>query len=201
MKEITAISNNFGAGEISFRTLQKDSIVIMTGEVSVNTAHPQYLSAQVLEITVPSLSIISEGDCVMSCSNEALSWTDDYLYIGASLRKFQGNPDGSPWSLPISSIPVYETKLAMLMPVTDSSITRLQGIIAVASFASGVGIAVGCLFVVPPPGEISNSAISIVSELLVLAGAILGVKSSYDTKFRRFEAELENKADKHKEGP
>lgn len=195
MKEITAISNNFGAGVISFRTLQKDSIVIMTGEVSVNTAHPQYLSAQVLEITVPSLSIkksavaglpmlasgqlprqgtfaktwvkdrnticiekisafdsygsfdllfstayvpvgarppfqtltdgymsiISEGDCVMSCSNEALSWTDDYLYIGASLRKFQGNPDGSPWSLPISSIPVYETKLAMLMPVTDSS--------------------------------------------------------------------------------
>lgn len=82
----------------------------------------------------------------------------------------------------------------------NSSITRLQGTIAVASFASGVGIAVGCLFVVPPPGEISNSAISIVSELLVLAGAILGVKSSYDTKFRRFEAELENKADKHKEG-
>jgi hypothetical protein len=29
-----------------------------------------------------------------------------------------------------------------------------------------------------------------VSELLVLCGAILGVKASYDVKFRKFEAEL-----------
>lgn len=75
-------------------------------------------------------------------------------------------------------------------------LTRLQGAIAIASFASGVGIAVACLFVVPPHGHIENSAISIVSELLVLCGAILGVKASYDTKFRRFENELQHKADK-----
>ena len=75
-------------------------------------------------------------------------------------------------------------------------LTRLQGAIAIASFASGVTIASLCLFVVPPYGEISNSAISIVSELLVLAGAILGVKTSYDMKFRRFENELRHKADK-----
>ena len=71
-------------------------------------------------------------------------------------------------------------------------LTRLQGIIAVASFTSGVVIAAVCLFLVPPLGEIANSAISIVSELLVLCGAILGVKASYDTKFRKFEAELHN---------
>ena len=75
-------------------------------------------------------------------------------------------------------------------------LTRLQGAIAIASFASGVTIASLCLFFVPPYGEISNSAISIVSELLVLAGAILGVKTSYDMKFRRFENELRHKADK-----
>ena len=69
-------------------------------------------------------------------------------------------------------------------------LTKLQGIIAVASFSSGVLIAVVCLFWSPPLGEIANSAISIVSELLVLCGAILGVKASYDTKFRKFEAEL-----------
>lgn len=57
-------------------------------------------------------------------------------------------------------------------------------------------IACACLFLVPPPGEISNSAISIVSEMLVLTGAILGVKTSYDIKFHKFEAELRNKADK-----
>ena len=53
-------------------------------------------------------------------------------------------------------------------------LTRLQGIIAVAGFGSGVIIAM----------------VSIVSELLVLCGAILGVKASYDTKFRKFEAEI-----------
>jgi len=69
-------------------------------------------------------------------------------------------------------------------------LTRLQGAIAIASFSSGVGIAVICLFFVPPLGEITSSALSIVSELLVLCGAILGVKASYDVKFRKFEAEL-----------
>ena len=69
-------------------------------------------------------------------------------------------------------------------------LTRLQGIIAVASFSSGVIIAAVCIFFIPPLGEIASSAISIVSELLVLCGAILGVKASYDVKFRKFEAEL-----------
>ena len=69
-------------------------------------------------------------------------------------------------------------------------LTKLQGLIAIASFSSGVIIASVCLFLIPPLGEIANSAISIVSELLVLCGAILGVKASYDVKFRKFEAEL-----------
>ena len=69
-------------------------------------------------------------------------------------------------------------------------LTRLQGIIAVASFSSGVLIAAVCLFFIEPLGEIASSAVSIVSELLVLCGAILGVKASYDVKFRKFEAEL-----------
>ena len=62
--------------------------------------------------------------------------------------------------------------------------------------ANELTIACVCLFLIHPHGEISNSAISIVSELLVLAGAILGVKTSFDVKFRRFENELRHKADK-----
>lgn len=78
-------------------------------------------------------------------------------------------------------------------------LTRLQGIIAIASFSSGVVIAAVCLFLIPPLGEIANSAISIVSELLVLCGAILGVKASYDVKFRKFEAELKDVIDNEKQ--
>ena len=76
-------------------------------------------------------------------------------------------------------------------------LTKLQGGIAIASFSAGVVIAVGCLFFVPPPGEITNSAISIVSELLVLCGAILGVKASFDAKLNKMEAELRHKLDKN----
>ena len=69
-------------------------------------------------------------------------------------------------------------------------LTRLQGGIAIASFVMGSLISCVCLFFIRPLGEITSSAISIVSELLVLCGAILGVKASYDVKFRKFEAEL-----------
>ena len=78
-------------------------------------------------------------------------------------------------------------------------LARLQGIIAVASFSSGVISASVCLFFIPPLGEIASSAISIVSELLVLCGAILGVKASYDVKFRKFEAELQDVIEKEKQ--
>lgn len=78
------------------------------------------------------------------------------------------------------------------MVMENNGITKLQGAIAVASFVSGVG----SIFFVPPPGEIASSAVSIVSELLILCGAILGVKASYDTKFRKFQDELNQKADK-----
>ena len=80
--------------------------------------------------------------------------------------------------------------------MAKTELTKLQGAIAIASFSAGVVIAMVCLFWIDPKGEIANSAISIVSELLVLCRAILGVKASYDTKFRKFENELRHKQDK-----
>lgn len=75
---------------------------------------------------------------------------------------------------------------------TRNELTRLQGAMAIASFSAGVLIATVCIFWIEPKGEIANSAISIVSELLVLCGAILG----YDIKLRKFQKELDRKADK-----
>lgn len=75
---------------------------------------------------------------------------------------------------------------------TRNELTRLQGAMAIASFSAGVFIATVCIFWIEPKGEIANSAISIVSELLVLCGAILG----YDIKLRKFQKELDRKADK-----
>jgi len=70
-------------------------------------------------------------------------------------------------------------------------LTIIQSRLAIASFTCGVLIAAVCLFVIPPLGEIASSAISIVSELLVLAGALLGIKTSFDIKLKRFEGKIE----------
>jgi len=75
--------------------------------------------------------------------------------------------------------------------MVKQELTKLQGAIAIASFSAGVLIAMVCLFFIEPLGEIASSAISIVSELLVLCGAILGVKASYDVKLRKFQAEID----------
>ena len=67
----------------------------------------------------------------------------------------------------------------------------LQGKMATASFIMGCVIAVMCLFCYEPLGEIATSAISIVSMFLVLAGALVGVKGSFDHQSQKFAAEIE----------
>lgn len=68
--------------------------------------------------------------------------------------------------------------------------TKLQGWMAVASFSVGSLIAIGCIFFVEPLGHIENSAISIVSEFLILSGALLGIKNLYDLKFKKLEDKI-----------
>lgn len=74
----------------------------------------------------------------------------------------------------------------------SDELTKIQSRLAIASFTCGVAIAAICLFFIPPIGEIASSAISIVSELLVLCGALLGIKTSYDIKLRRFQSEIDD---------
>ena len=76
---------------------------------------------------------------------------------------------------------------------TKTDYTRLQGILAVASFVCGVLLACICLFAIDPKGEISSGGISIVSELLILCGALLGIKVGYDTKMQKFEARIDSR--------
>lgn len=68
----------------------------------------------------------------------------------------------------------------------NERITRLQGRMAVASFIAGTLIACVCLFFIEPLGEITASALSLVSEFLILAGALLGVQLAVDAKLQKF---------------
>lgn len=72
---------------------------------------------------------------------------------------------------------------------------------ATASFIMGCVIAVMCLFCYEPLGEIATSAISIVSMFLVLAGALVGVKVSFDHQSQKFAAEIERIARQRDEHP
>ena len=78
---------------------------------------------------------------------------------------------------------------------TRIELTRLQGGIAIASFCMGALISCVCLFFIRPLGEITSSAIIIVSNFLVLCGGILGVKASTDVRFKNLEMKVD-----HQEG-
>ena len=77
------------------------------------------------------------------------------------------------------------------MPKTPhNELTRLQGVMAIASFAAGTIISFVCIFFIPPLGEISSTAMMAVSEFLVLCGGLLGFKASYDTNLQKFRGDL-----------
>lgn len=52
-----ALANNFGVAEIEFHTWQEKGLVILNGVVCIDTDNEKYKAAEVLEITVPDLSI------------------------------------------------------------------------------------------------------------------------------------------------
>ena len=52
-----ALANNFGVAEIEFRDWQEKGLVLLNGVVSIDTENESYKAADVLEITVPDLSI------------------------------------------------------------------------------------------------------------------------------------------------
>lgn len=70
---------------------------------------------------------------------------------------------------------------------------KFQNFIATTLICCGVVLASICLFFIEPLGEIHNSAIAIVSEMLILGGALLGVNANFDHKLKKFEATMVQK--------
>lgn len=66
----------------------------------------------------------------------------------------------------------------------------IQNALAIASFAAGVLIACVNMWLIEPLGQIHSSAISIVSELLVLCGSLLGISANFDWKMKKFKADI-----------
>lgn len=77
------------------------------------------------------------------------------------------------------------------MPKTTKNI-RLQSSLAIAAFTVGTLIGTISLFIVPPPNDISNSALVLTSDFLVLCAAMLGVNVVFDYKLSKFKTTLKN---------
>ena len=70
------------------------------------------------------------------------------------------------------------------MKLTNETIKQ---ILSLSSFTVGSIIACICLFLIEPLGEISTTAISIVSEFLIMASGLIGADLYFDTKLKKFK--------------
>ena len=77
------------------------------------------------------------------------------------------------------------------MPKNSKNI-RLQSGLAIAAFTVGTIIGAISLFLVPPPSDISNSALILTSDFLVLCAAMLGVNVVFDYKLSKFKTTIKN---------
>ena len=77
------------------------------------------------------------------------------------------------------------------MPKKTKNI-RLQSGLAIAAFTVGTLISSISLFLVPPPSDISNSALILTSDFLVLCAAMLGVNVVFDYKLSKFKTTIKD---------
>ena len=84
-----SISNNFGAGQITFKDYQAPNYVVLNAKVTFDPTNPAYQACQQLEITVPDLTIDRStigGVFVRFIETQTYSWGDS-IYDGGTVLK------------------------------------------------------------------------------------------------------------------
>ena len=104
---IQSTHNNFGCGPIALQDFQSGSMAVLNGTVTIDTSSPEYAAAQVLEITLPELSI--PRSCVTTCwlrSQKTIEYPDySRTYsIGTAVRTWLRDSR----TLCIEKLPIYD---------------------------------------------------------------------------------------------
>ena len=104
---IHSTGNNFGCGPIALQDFQSGSMAVLNGTITIDTASPEYAAAQVLEITLPELSI--PRSCVTSCWMRSLKTVEYPGYsrtysIGTAVRTWLRDSR----TLCIEKLPIYD---------------------------------------------------------------------------------------------
>ena len=84
-----SISNNFGAGVIQFKDVQESNYIVLNAKFTCNPQSAEYQAAEVLEITVPSLSISrsTEAGVIARYKDRGTSYGYPYVRDGGTVLK------------------------------------------------------------------------------------------------------------------
>ncbi|MGM9736967.1 MAG: hypothetical protein ACI3ZT_00975 [Candidatus Cryptobacteroides sp.] len=84
-----SISNNFGAGTIQFKDVQESNYIVLNAKFTCNPQSDEYKAADVLEITVPALSIdrSAEAAVVVRFIDRRASSSSISAYDGGTVAK------------------------------------------------------------------------------------------------------------------
>lgn len=84
-----SIRNNFGAGVIQFKDVQESNYIVLNAKFTCNPQSPEYQAAEVLEITVPALSISRsiEAGVVVKFRDRQEYYSRTYIYDAGTVAK------------------------------------------------------------------------------------------------------------------
>lgn len=84
-----SIRNNFGAGVIQFKDVQESNYIVLNAKFTCNPQSAEYQAAEVLEITVPALSIArsTEAGVIARYKERGTSYGYPYIYDGGTVLK------------------------------------------------------------------------------------------------------------------
>ena len=84
-----SISNNFGAGVIQFKDVQESNYIVLNAKFTCNPQSAEYQATEVLEITVPALSIArsTEAGVIARYKERGTSYGYPYVRDGGTVLK------------------------------------------------------------------------------------------------------------------
>ena len=84
-----SISNNFGAGTIQFKDVQESNYIVLNAKFTCDPQSAAYQAAEVLQISVPTLSIDRSTDAgvVVRFQDRQVSYGRTYNYDGGTVAK------------------------------------------------------------------------------------------------------------------
>lgn len=124
-----AISNNFGAGEIRFKSYQQPTYVILNTRFFLDPTSPEYQAVDVMEITVPKLSIDRSTDSV------ALIGFRDRRQMYGNAKSYDAVAAARSWikddhTICIEKLPFMEGRGQLCVYIYSMYIQLNQGLVA-----------------------------------------------------------------------